>query len=329
MIFPNISFLALGITMYANQARAADECTSIESITCVPTTTTSPTLDASTADWSSVDTFETPLTGALTSQLYAHGNVKIQCVHDASRVYFLFQVPGRYRFDTEDNHKCASISTMFQMGDQATLFNMGGCPLAEAYNCDAAPEGCEAYKVDIGGHWELRTTSREVTYDVNEKTGDDGIANKDDEYAVSPYCRFDDDDVNAANEWAAAWNHDSPLDGADGVYIFEMSRLLKTASTETDAQLDGGKEIGFGFSYWDPFENADSGWSDAGHFVTGCSTDWIALRLVDENGLTPDELADTTSSTPPPSDQSAATFVGPMTLSVSAMTALTLAAYML
>ena len=34
----------------------------------------------------------------------------------------------------------------------------------------------------------------------------------------------------------------------------------------------------------DPHESDDIGWSDAGHYVTGCSKDWISLRLVDENG---------------------------------------------
>ena len=33
-----------------------------------------------------------------------------------------------------------------------------------------------------------------------------------------------------------------------------------------------------------PYEREDGGWTDAGHYVTGCSEDWISLRLVDENG---------------------------------------------
>ena len=34
----------------------------------------------------------------------------------------------------------------------------------------------------------------------------------------------------------------------------------------------------------DPNESAEKGWTDAGHYVTGCSKDWISLRLVGENG---------------------------------------------
>mgnify|MGYP005841288447 CR=1 FL=1 len=70
-------------------------------------------------------------------------------------------------------------------------------------------------KVDIGAHWELSGTQPNTLYDVSSTvaqgrqaeggTGNDPIANKDDEYAFSPYCRFDDDDANADNEWAGAW----------------------------------------------------------------------------------------------------------------------------
>ena len=136
------------------------------------------------------------------------------------------------------------------MGAKATFPYMGGCPLAEAYECDVAPEGCADYKVDLGGHWELSTTEMNTHYVVNDGTGNDEIANKDDEYGVNPSCRFDDDDANAANEWEGAWTHDNAVEDADGSYIFEMSRTLKTASNETDAQMEGGNAIDFGFAFW-------------------------------------------------------------------------------
>jgi hypothetical protein len=34
----------------------------------------------------------------------------------------------------------------------------------------------------------------------------------------------------------------------------------------------------------DPYESEESGWTDAGHYVTGCLQDWISLRLLDEDG---------------------------------------------
>ena len=119
-----------------------------------------------------------------------------------------------------------------------------------ANDCDTVPEGCDPYKVDVGGHWELKTTKMGIAYGVNGGTGDDVLANKDDEYAVGPYCRFDDDDAKAANEWEGAWLYSNSSLGDEGSYIFEMSRSLQTASTETDAQLEAGKATDFGFAFW-------------------------------------------------------------------------------
>ena len=103
-----------------------------------------------------------------------------------------------------------------------------------------------------------------TNYPINvvDGSGNDLVANKDDEYSVGSFCRFDDDDADAGNEWAGAWMHTNPADATDiamtranedgepGSYIFEMSRLLTTASTATDAQLEAGKAIDFGFAYW-------------------------------------------------------------------------------
>jgi hypothetical protein len=117
-------------------------------------------------------------------------------------------------------------------------------------SCPTNLTECADYKVDIGGHWELSTTEMGRAYGVNNGSGNDNVANKDDEYAVSPSCRMDDDDANAANEWEGAWVHTSPNSTDVGSYIFEMSRLLSTASTDSDAQLEAGKATDFGFAMW-------------------------------------------------------------------------------
>mmetsp|Transcript_19364 Transcript_19364/g.29873 ORF Transcript_19364/g.29873 Transcript_19364/m.29873 type:complete len:361 (-) Transcript_19364:143-1225(-) len=291
MIFPKTNSAAFSLALSISAFKtlpaivAEDSCTSIDYITCIKTASP-PTLDASDiSDWDGVEVFESPLTGALTSKMYTAGNMKIQCVYDATDIYFLYQIPGKYMFDITDNKKCASVASMFQMGEKATFFNMGGCPLSEAVNCDAVPEGCAPYAVDIGAHWELKTTERGVMYGPNEATGNDLIANKDDEFAVGPYCRVDDNfGTSPGNEWSGAWDFTgNATDGAEGYYIFETSRSLTTPSPETDVQLTPGTEVNFGVSFWDPFETA-AGWTDAGHVVTGCSEDWVGLRLVDENG---------------------------------------------
>lgn len=253
MIFNNLIIASVvGLAVTSSRA-SAQECTSVESITCSQVSTP-PTLDGSTDDWTSVDITEAPLTGAMNSIPYPHGNAKIRCVHDTNKVYFLFEIPGLYRFDTEDNHLCAAVSSMFKMGEDAKLFNMGGCPLALT---DCPVDGiadCDDYKVDIGGHWELKTTEQGVYYGTNDGTGDDALANKDDEYAVSPWCRMDDDDVLAANEWEGAWLYVNATDGADadevGTYVFEMARSLKTKSDESDKQLEVGEAEEFGFAFW-------------------------------------------------------------------------------
>ena len=137
MIFPKTKSaafsLALSIAAFETLPTiiAEDSCTSIDYITCIKTASP-PTLDASfISDWGGVEVFESPLTGALTSKMYTAGNMKIQC-DDATDIYFLYQIPGKYMFDINDNKKCASVASMFQMGEKATLFNMGGCPLSEA-----------------------------------------------------------------------------------------------------------------------------------------------------------------------------------------------------
>eukprot|EP01083_Nonionella_stella_P205144 747312_1 len=197
---------------------------------------------------------------------------------------------------------------------------MGGCPLA-LEDCPSDSTECDEYKVDIGGHWELKTTEQGVYYATNEDTGDDVVANKDDEFSVSPQCRMDDDDALAANEWEGAWSY---VDGNDvsvigrtdsnsdevvlGSYVFEMARSLTTISDETDAQLEAGKDIDYGFAFWDPYESlssdseadANSGWTDAGHYVTGCSRDWISLRLVDEDETAEDSYDSEIGEAPAP-----------------------------
>jgi hypothetical protein len=112
-------------------------------------------------------------------------------------------------------------------------------------------------------------------------SGNDPVANLDDEYAVSPYCRFDDGGEGAGNEWSGAWAHTNSSEiGAEGDYLFELSRLLQTKTNATDLQvLSPGDTYSFGIAYWDPFETEATGWSDADHYLTGCANQWIDLVL--------------------------------------------------
>lgn len=248
-----------------------------------------PSLDGDLVDWAGIAEHKLQLTSAMGAMPYASGDLSMRCSYDDTRIYMAFEVPGRFRFNTTDDHLCASMSTMWRVGDDATFSNMGGCPHAHyGSSCNGVvPDACLPYRVDLGGHWELSTTEMGLEYgtDLTSGTGNDPIANKDDEWAVNPYCRPDDNDGLAANEWAGAWAHTNAygLQESDGSYIFEMSRLLSTASDVTDVQLEEGSTYDFGFAFWDPFETQDQGWSKAGHYITGCSRDWIPLELALEN----------------------------------------------
>lgn len=257
-----------------------------------PKTDKAPKLDANHDDWANVPSFETPLKG-MALQPYTAGNAVLKCMHDDEQIYFALEIPGEYRFNTEDNHLCAAIGTMFKVGAQATYYNMGGCPDAASGCANGVPDTCEPYRVDIGAHWELATTEQGVTYGMmantavvrsvenSTGTGNDPIANNDDEYAVHAMCRFDDDDEKADNEWSGAWKHTDPTEGTLGTYHFELARLLKTASTETDAQLTTGETYSFGVAFWDPYELPEAGWTDSGHYLTGCANNWVDLVLAD------------------------------------------------
>lgn len=177
------------------------------------------------------------------------------------------------------------------IGPKAAFLNMGGCPEAMENGCEnGIPPECADYLVDLGAHWELRTTEQNVEYQMNATTGsgNDLIANLDDEYGVSSYCRPDDDDALAGNEWSGAWSHSNPVEGEAGMYRFELSRTLTTVSTATDAQLEAGNTYDFGIAYWDPSES-EFGWSAAGHYLTGCSADWINLTLATDIEAAPVE----------------------------------------
>jgi len=258
--------------------------------TCRPTTT-APTLDADHSEWADVKGIATDML-MITGEEYAGGQASYKCMYDDEKIYFALEIPGEYRFNATDNKQCAAIATMMKIGPDASYINMGACPDAFAGCADGVPASCDSYRVDIGAHWELSGTEQGVEYGVSiadvegvtTRSGNDLIANKDDEYAVSPYCRFDDDDAAAGNEWAGAWLHTNPVDGEFGTYKYELSRLLTTESTTTDGQFVAGQTFEFGVALWDPFQT-EAGWTEIGHYVTGCGTKWINLELaVDDAG---------------------------------------------
>ena len=129
------------------------------------------------------------------------------------------------------------------------------------------------------------TTQGELyTLDRVSGTGDDKVANLDDSYAVGPFCRPKDDGANAGNEWIGAWSHSNPVEGEDGVYRFEIARTMTTSSSATDAQMAPGGTYEFGIAWFDPYET-DAGWTPWGHYTTGCSAEWMDLKLEESSSF--------------------------------------------
>lgn len=258
-------------------------CPQPSTLTC-KYTAKKPKLDGNLKEWSKVKGIEVDLFNTILEEYYG-GAATFKCLYDDKYIYFALSVPGPYRFDPKDNHKCASIATMFKIGQAATYVDMGGCPDANFPDAciDGIPPQCDEHRVDIGAHWELAGTTQGTFYAMNSTlaSGNDPVANLDDEFTVSPYCRVDDSGEGASNEWSGAWRHtDSSADGAEGDYIFELSRLLKAKSSTTDLQvLSAGETYSFGIAYWDPFQTEESGWSDIDHYVTGCANQWTDLVL--------------------------------------------------
>ena len=268
---------------------AVGECQAPTQVVCKKIQTP-PTLDGNLLDWVGIDAVTSPITSALDKVMYPDGDMSIKCSYDEDMIYMAISVPGRYRFSTDDDHLCTSISTMMAVGKDAEYVNMGGCPDAKSGCPIGIPASCKDYTVDVGAHWELSTTEQGVLYgmDIDTESGNDPIANKDDEVAVSAYCRKDDFGNGSGNEWAGAWVHnvntDNPtgyttVNGTDGTYVFEMSRTLVTTSPDTDAQLAEYSTYKFGLAYWDPFEIDEVGWTKPGHYITGCSQDWMDLVI--------------------------------------------------
>lgn len=256
-----------------------------------PKTETAPTLDGDLGEWQNIEGIESTLQMPLTNTTYQAGPASTKCMYDGTYLYLALEIPGLYRFNNLDNHLCAAIATMMKIGVDATYFNMGGCPeaITEQSTCDATVfETCATYQVDIGAHWELATTEQGVEYPV-ASTGQDGDLG--DKYAVGAYCRNGDD----TNEWSGAWKHsNSTADGATGTYTFELSRTLVTPSSTTDGQMVPGGTYEFGIAFWDPYETEVDGWTDPGHYVTGCTEDWIEMELVADGVVPTTDVVETT-----------------------------------
>ncbi|MFQ5380678.1 MAG: ethylbenzene dehydrogenase-related protein, partial [Dehalococcoidia bacterium] len=192
-------------------------------------------------------------------------NATLKVATDDSNIYVLVEVEDSYDYVAEDHGLSPAFAVMFQIEDPAGP-HMGSGP-------DDLEEGLGM--VDIW-HWELDCGPGVLSGGGDPGDGDDPDCNLDDEYATDPESRDDDDQSGAENSIAGAWSHAPATLGADGTWIFEMSRPLQTGDT-TDAQFAPGGIAHMAIAYWDPKESA-AGWSNEGH-LTSADLGWLEVTI--------------------------------------------------
>ncbi|KAM7274999.1 hypothetical protein ACFE04_016865 [Oxalis oulophora] len=211
------------------------------------------TIDGHADDWEDIEASEFPLLPALdphSDHAYKHGQLTLKALHDGRDVFFLLQVDGNYVYSQGDNNKCPSVALMFQIGENATYHNMGGCKESPG---SCTNKTCKGHEVDIM-HFSIGSAIPGRLYGANhidnrDGNGGDRFGHLVDVYSWTPHCRYLDgmgpsgNDSSAQNDWKGAWWHssfnvqsgfvedDSPYgsDGSEGTYYFEFSRPLRTA----------------------------------------------------------------------------------------------------
>ncbi|XP_058076597.1 uncharacterized protein LOC131225156 isoform X1 [Magnolia sinica] len=258
------------------------------------------TVDGHADDWSEVDGFEFALLPALDpdeDHEYKGGKMTVKALHDGNDVFFMLQVEGEYAYSKGVNSKCPSVALMFQVGENATYHNMGGCK-EQPSTCTS--KTCRGHEVDIM-HFSIGNAIPGRLYggnpiDNREGYGGDRFGHLVDLYAWTPHCRYLDgmgpsgNDTTAQNNWKGAWWHDSltvhsgfveedspyATAGQKGAYYFEFSRPLRTMDRlQQDAQFTIGQSSKVAVAFWYPIDGTP--WSGSQHYSVNC--DWLTLDI--------------------------------------------------
>ncbi|XP_022728069.1 uncharacterized protein LOC111283734 [Durio zibethinus] len=262
------------------------------------------TLDGHADDWKDIDGFEFSLLPALDPDQdheYKDGKMTVKALHDGNDVFFLLRVDGDYAFSKGDSSKCPSVALMFQIGDDATYHDMGGC---KEQRGSCTNRTCKGHEVDIM-HFSIGNAIPGRLYggnpiDNTDGNGGDRFGHLVDAYAWNPHCRYLDglgpsgNDSSAQNSWKGAWWHssltvlsgfveeDSPYStgGQKGTYYFEFSRPLRTMDRlQQDVQFTIGGSSKMSAAFWFPVNG--NPWVGSGHYTINC--DWVPLD-VDSGG---------------------------------------------
>jgi hypothetical protein len=245
------------------------------------------TVDGDDADWSAVEGVTVPLKQIDIDELdpaqwaeldldpgeLPPVDATLKVATDDENIYVLFEVPDGFDYnpDPEQHNFSASIAVMFRIDDAATA-HMG---------VEEEDIKTSLGMVDIW-HWELDCGPGVMSGAGDAGSGDDPDCNFDDEYAPTPEDREDDgggdtpNNPTGENSLAGVWKHTASAPGADGTWIFEMSRPLDTGDTQ-DAQFASGGTASIALAYFDPSETPE-GWTDAGH-LQSADKGWIEVAL--------------------------------------------------
>ncbi|KAJ7973077.1 heme binding [Quillaja saponaria] len=233
------------------------------------------TLDGHADDWKDIDGFDFSLLPALDRDAeneYKGGKMTVKALHDGHDIFFMLQVDGEYAYSKGNSNKCPSVALMFQIGENASYHNMGGC------------------KEDRS------TCTNKTCKDNRDGNGGDRFGHLVDVYAWNPHCRYLDgigpsaNDSSGQNDWKGAWWHnsftvhsgfveeESPYaeNGKKGTYYFEFSRPLRTMDRlQQDAQFTIGSLSMMSVAFWYPVDGQP--WHGSGHYSVNC--DWVPLDV--------------------------------------------------
>ncbi|CAA3020763.1 domon-like ligand-binding domain-containing precursor [Olea europaea subsp. europaea] len=249
------------------------------------------TLDGHADDWGDINGFDFPLRPALDpdeDKEYKAGKMTVKALHDGKDVYFMLQVDGDYVYSKGDNYKCPSVALMFQVGENASYHDMGGCKELPG-TCNN--KTCRGHEVDIM-HFSIGNSIPGRLYGGNNA---DRIGLVD-MFAWNPHCRNLDgigsagNESTAMNDWKGAWWHssftthsgyveeDNPYasSGQKGTYYFEFTRSMRTMDRhQQDVQFTIGQSSKFSAAFWYPIDG--NPWHSSGHYTVSC--DWVPLDV--------------------------------------------------
>jgi len=245
------------------------------------------TVDGDTSDWDSIEGVTVPLKQTDVDKLdpvqvqdleidigpLPPVDATLKVAVDENNIYVLMEVPDGYDFNLENHDLSAAMAVMFRIDDAAPA-SMG----VELEDLEKSLGFVDLW------HWELDCGPGQMAGGGVAGSGDDPECNLDDEYAPNPEDREDDgggdvpNNPTGENSLAGVWTHTAADAGAgaEGVWIFEMSRPLQTGDTQ-DAQFAGGGKAYLALAYWDPNETVE-GWTGAGH-LQSADNGWIEVAL--------------------------------------------------